>query len=229
VDERRERILVAACEIFVEKGIEQTSMREIAAASGITPVTLYRYFPDRHPIAIEIAARMVARIVDVASRDARDQFGVSDALLDPREPPVTEEAVRAHRRLFCYYSLAMIDRFRDLRDAYRYIGNFDHLYAGAYPTAELARIYRRRLREAVTAMPVLDLKKAPPEFEPDRERMVALSNVIMSFLEKMSGRDVLMGREQRVPLRTQLRHFRRHVESVLAHEFDWIENANEEE
>ena len=32
---------------------------------------------------------------------------------------------------------------------------------------------------------------------------------------------VLMGREQRVSFRTQMRHFRDHVESVLASEFGW--------
>ncbi|MFW5683638.1 MAG: TetR/AcrR family transcriptional regulator [Spirochaetota bacterium] len=221
VDERRECILDAAQTLFVERGIEQTSMRDIAAASGITPVTLYRYFPDRHPIAIEIAARMVGRIVDTASRVANERAG--HLVPQPHRAPGDDiaEYKTAQREIFCHYCLAMIDQLREIRDAYRYIGNFDHLYAGAYPSTELARYYRRRLREAVSAMPALDLKKAHPELEPDRERMVALTNVIMSYLEKMAARGALMGREQRVPLRRQIRHFRSYVESVLVREFDW--------
>lgn len=34
-------------------------------------------------------------------------------------------------------------------------------------------------------------------------------------------RGVLMGRKQRVSFRTQMRHFRDYVESVLASEFGW--------
>jgi len=45
--------------------------------------------------------------------------------------------------------------------------------------------------------------------------------VIMSFMEKMAVRGVLMGREQRVSLKRQLAHFRSYVESVLAREFEW--------
>ncbi|MFW6313587.1 MAG: TetR/AcrR family transcriptional regulator [Spirochaetota bacterium] len=218
VDSRRERILIVAQALFVRNGIERTRMRQIAAEAGITTVTLYRYFADRHPIAIEVAARMVGRIVDGASRVARERIGGSPTRhADPKS---------AQRELFCHYCLAMIDHFRELRDAYRYIGNFDHLYAGSYPSTELAARYRRRLREVVSSMPALDLKKASPELEPDRERMVALTNVIMSYMEKMAARGVLMGREQQVPLRRQLAHFRSYVESVLTQEFDWSRNCD---
>ncbi|MFW5776581.1 MAG: TetR/AcrR family transcriptional regulator [Spirochaetota bacterium] len=212
VDARRERILETAQTLFLCDGLEQTSMRSIADAADIAPVTLYRYFPDRHPIAIEIAARMVKRICDTCSTSARDVVAASE--------PGTGSGSR-ERDVFCRYALSMVDKYRDLRDAYRYIGLFDHLYAGAYPSRELARLYRRRLREAVAAMPVLDLELAPPEIERDRERMVTLTNVIMSYMEKMSARGILMGREQRVQFRTQMRHFRDYVESILGSEFGW--------
>jgi AcrR family transcriptional regulator len=213
VDGRRERILQAAQALFVRHGLDQTSMRQIAAESGITTVTLYRYFPDRHPIAVEIAARMIAQIVQVCGAVA----GASTL----EERSTTQED---HRRVFCCYALAMVDRFRELRDAYRYIGHFDHLYTDSYSSRELAVLYRRRLREVVVGLPGIDLKKAPPEMEADRERMVTLANVIMSYLQKMAARGALMGREQQVLLKTQLSHFRRYVESVLASEFGWVSN-----
>jgi AcrR family transcriptional regulator len=221
VDARRERILDAAQALFVEQGLEQTSMRQIAAESGITAVTLYRYFPDRHPIAIEIAARMVERIVGQASGIAHAAAAAPPPAVGVAEPGSAEEVVAKHRRVFGHYCLAMVDEFRTLRDAYRFIGNFDHVYAGSYPSRELAALYRRRLREAVVAMPTLDLERAPEAYEFDRERMVTLTNVIMSFMEKMAARGVLMGREQRVSLKRQLTHFRSYVESVLAREFGW--------
>ncbi len=226
MDARRERILDEAQTLFVEQGLEQTSMRQIAAESGITAVTLYRYFPDRHPIAIEIAARMVERIVLHASGIAHAAVAPSSAANDAHEPDSRESVVARQRMVFGHYCLAMIDEFRALRDAYRYIGSFDHVYAGAYPSRELASLYRRRLREAVVAMPTLDLERASREFESDRERMVTLTNVIMSFMEKMAARGVLMGREQRVSLKRQLAHFRSYTESVLVQEFGWSVDAN---
>lgn len=212
VDSRRERILETAEHVFLRDGLEETSMRSIADAAGIAPVTLYRYFPDRHPIAIEIAARMIKRIFDTCT---------AVALASSRTEGTTSDEAVGEREVFCRYCLAMVDKYRELKDAYRYIGLFDHLYAGSYPSRELARLYRRRLREAVAGMPVLDLEQAPPEIEHDRERMVTLTNVIMSYMEKMSARGVLMGREQRVQFRTQMRHFRDYVESILAGEFGW--------
>ena len=40
----------------------------------------------------------------------------------------------------------MVDEFETLRDAYRYIGRFEHLYAGSYPSEELTAWYKRRLQ-----------------------------------------------------------------------------------
>ncbi|MFW5783994.1 MAG: TetR/AcrR family transcriptional regulator [Spirochaetota bacterium] len=210
MDVRRELILEAARGLFVRNGLEQTTMRQIASESGITAVTLYRYFPDRHPIAIEVAARMVKRIFDVAGAAAHESLEASE-----------RHEHNDYRDVFCRFCLAMVDRYYELRDAYRYIGHFDHLYTGTYTSRELATLYRRRLREAVKEMPGLDLKHAAPEMEADRERMVTLTNVIMSYMQKMAARGALMGREQRVPLKVQLCHFRTYVGSILTSEFGW--------
>ena len=212
VDERRERILETAQSLFLSDGLEQTSMRQIADASGIAAVTLYRYFPDRHPIAIEIAARMIKQIFDVCSEAARPEADAALAELNDE---------RYRRETFCRYCLAMVDNYRRLRDAYRYIGTFDNLYRESYTSRELAVLYRRRLREAVSGMPALDLHEGPPEAEYDRGRMVTLSNVIMSYMQKMATRGEMMGREQRVRFRVQMRHFRTYLESILVSEFGW--------
>lgn len=59
---QRYSILDAAEAVFLEKGLESVKMSDIAAATGISRVSLYCYIPDRDPIAFEIAARMLKKL-----------------------------------------------------------------------------------------------------------------------------------------------------------------------
>ena len=66
VIEPRASILAFAEKLFLQKGLEKTSIVEIARAADITKVTLYCYFADREPIANEIAEQMLNKIADPA-------------------------------------------------------------------------------------------------------------------------------------------------------------------
>lgn len=46
----RDRILQAAIQLFVDKGIRRVAMDEVAERSGVARVTLYRYFADREAL-----------------------------------------------------------------------------------------------------------------------------------------------------------------------------------
>jgi len=48
--ERREQILQAAHDLFLEKGFEQVSIRNIAEAIEYSPATIYLYFKDKNEI-----------------------------------------------------------------------------------------------------------------------------------------------------------------------------------
>jgi AcrR family transcriptional regulator len=47
VDERRRRLLEAGSAAFAEHAFEEISMREIAAAAGVSKALLYHYFPSK--------------------------------------------------------------------------------------------------------------------------------------------------------------------------------------
>jgi AcrR family transcriptional regulator len=183
---RRASILDAAEQLFLQNGLENTSMVEIASEAGINKVTLYRYFPDRDPIAFEIAARMLRKITSVTEVDG---------------PDLTLEKVKQH-------ALAMIQNFYMLRDAYRYIGMFDHLYGDQYPSENLARWYKQE---------IFALEMSGSRFQdivrelPQAKQVVMILNTIMSFLEKMAARGELMSDEQEVPLDDQLALFEKLV------------------
>ncbi len=50
---RREEILDLAVPLFAATGFEGVSMREIAAASEVTPAALYNYFPDKEQLYLD--------------------------------------------------------------------------------------------------------------------------------------------------------------------------------
>jgi AcrR family transcriptional regulator len=51
---RRVEIFNAAVHLFLEKGFNETSMREIAAAAGVGKSTLYDYFPTKDEILVSM-------------------------------------------------------------------------------------------------------------------------------------------------------------------------------
>jgi AcrR family transcriptional regulator len=46
----KERLQVAAIELFLERGYEQTTVQDIAAASGLTERTFFRHFADKREV-----------------------------------------------------------------------------------------------------------------------------------------------------------------------------------
>ncbi|MHC1781798.1 MAG: TetR/AcrR family transcriptional regulator [Anaerolineaceae bacterium] len=56
VDQSRKRVEIfnAAVHLFLEKGFNETSMREIAGAAGVGKSTLYDYFPTKDEILVSM-------------------------------------------------------------------------------------------------------------------------------------------------------------------------------
>lgn len=69
---RREAILAAASDCFIERGFHATSMKEISVAAGMSPGTIYHYFASK--------AEIVIGIIENERRDtAKLLAGVSEA------------------------------------------------------------------------------------------------------------------------------------------------------
>lgn len=56
----RERILDAALDLFIEKGYDKTTLREIAEQLGFTKAALYYHFPSKQRILIALHLRLHA-------------------------------------------------------------------------------------------------------------------------------------------------------------------------
>ena len=188
VDDQRTNILDAAEKLFLEQGLENTSMKAIAEEAGINRVSLYRYFQDLHPIAFEIAARMLRQI-----------YG---SIIEGE----TEFDLEIGRKMM----ISAINQFYELRDAYRYLGMFDHLYGDSYPTEELAAWYKEGVGGSMLNTPNGMNGIAP-------EQMAMVGNCVMSFLQKLAARGDLMAEEQGISLDTQLALLKDMVNVYFAH------------
>ncbi|AFS39783.1 MAG: TetR/AcrR family transcriptional regulator [Leuconostoc gelidum] len=60
----RERILLAATELFLAKGYEQTTTREITKVLNITQPALYHYFGDKEALFVEVIKRVGKQVSD---------------------------------------------------------------------------------------------------------------------------------------------------------------------
>jgi AcrR family transcriptional regulator len=59
---RQDRILDAAEKLFLEQGFRSATMEGIAAASGMSKVTIYGYFPDKEAAFLAVADRFALRL-----------------------------------------------------------------------------------------------------------------------------------------------------------------------
>lgn len=55
-----ERILAAGARVLSERGYQEASTNRIAREAGVSPGSLYQYFPDKEAIVAEITRRLVS-------------------------------------------------------------------------------------------------------------------------------------------------------------------------
>lgn len=106
--ERRQKIVEAAAELFLEQGIHQTGIRDIATRAGISLGNMYNYFASKDELILEIAeieSAGLAQFVDALELAPDVARGLDDfvsAYLDYVADPVnavlnieiTSEAIR---------------------------------------------------------------------------------------------------------------------------------------
>lgn len=70
---RKELILDAAEKVFANKPFSKVNMREIAKEAGISPGSIYTYFPDQETLFLEAATRGSEDLVRIFSRFIREE------------------------------------------------------------------------------------------------------------------------------------------------------------
>lgn len=88
-----EQVLSAAQELFTERGIDGASMDAIAETSGVSKATIYKHWPDKDALCLEVLYRLKNQIPVFETDDLRADL---TALLNYE---VKEQKSAAHARL----------------------------------------------------------------------------------------------------------------------------------
>jgi AcrR family transcriptional regulator len=79
----RERMIVAAVDLFTEQGFDATTVAQIAERAGVTRSTFFRHFPDKREVLVagqETLSRLLAEGIADAPADAGPLDAVADGL-----------------------------------------------------------------------------------------------------------------------------------------------------
>jgi AcrR family transcriptional regulator len=202
VEEQRTNILDAAEQLFLQNGLVNTQMVDIAAQAGITKVTLYRYFPNRDAIALEIQARMMNRIA---------------SLVEPGDQDITIESAKK-------LAQSMIRNFDSLRDAYRFMGMFDKLYLDNPPAEALTQWTKNQLISL--PWPGAALQETVREY-PHGNRFIVVMSTVVWFLEKLALRGELTWSDQAIPMEEHLKLFEEMIVGYLDQTLETEQNDAE--
>ena len=142
------KVLEAAGRLFAEHGIDATSMDAIAEASGVSKATIYKHWPDKPALCLEVVSHLHASEPQPPLQVTDDVRGDIVAFLD-RTPTRPRSDVRSRM--------------------------MPHVWAYAVRTPEFGEVWRRRFvdtsRESLVALlrraveegrldPTLDLELA---------------------------------------------------------------------
>lgn len=75
-----EQVLAGAREVFLAEGFEGASVDDIARAAQVSKATLYKYFPDKRLLFIEVANAECTRQADLAIAQIQSSAPVGEAL-----------------------------------------------------------------------------------------------------------------------------------------------------
>ncbi|MFF0163719.1 TetR/AcrR family transcriptional regulator [Streptomyces sp. NPDC005263] len=79
----RERLVVAAVDLFTEQGYDATTVAQIAERAGVTKSTFFRYFPDKRELLVagqETLSRLLTEGIAEAPDDASPLEAVAAGL-----------------------------------------------------------------------------------------------------------------------------------------------------
>lgn len=117
----RQRILKEAEKQFIDLGIANVQMKDIASAININRRTLYRYFPSKDELAFEIEIIIMKQIQDYLMLDIGNATGKTGF-----------EKVKE------YFLKVDLDK---IREKIRFTAEFDRYFKDDYPSPELEQSF----------------------------------------------------------------------------------------
>jgi AcrR family transcriptional regulator len=173
----RERLVLAAVDLFTEQGYDATTVAQIAERAGVTKSTFFRHFPDKRELLVagqETLSRLLAEGITEAPADAGPLAAVAAGLVraaDTMGPMNRELAPRLKAAVAASTELQE-------RDALKNVG-----LAAAMTTALIARGVPDPIAALASELGVLAFKRAFAEWsEGDRDAKDDLATLTLAAL-----------------------------------------------
>ncbi len=100
-EEQRERVVARLSESFLETGLSQTSLRQLAAVAGMSDRMLLYYFSNKSDIILTVLSRIAADIADQLAQAIPETPTLAPAALIAKAVAVTQsEGMRPFMRLW---------------------------------------------------------------------------------------------------------------------------------
>ena len=170
-ENRRKTILKAAKKLFFKKGLENTTMDEIAEEAELSKGTLYIYFKSKEVLALYIINESADLLYDTLRKaDDTNKRGIE------RITDITQ---------------ALTDFFIDNRKEFQFFRYMDTLTASVGPENDILKEWQNGIEELIHV--VLDIivdgikdGSIRKDMEPDKIAFI-YSNMILSFLIRLSS------------------------------------------
>ncbi|RZJ02171.1 MAG: TetR/AcrR family transcriptional regulator, partial [Haliea sp.] len=162
--DKRNRILAAARALVSDGGWPEVQVAHVASVAGLATGSVYRYFPSKTDLCVEVLAAVSQREVDVIGAIADAQDGQDR----PRE--------RLHTAVSTFVTRAM----RNRRLAYALI---------AEPCDSAIDVARLAYRHAISRqiMQIVTDGQASGDFRSDIEPTIAATIIVGGFMESLIG------------------------------------------
>lgn len=184
----RERLVVAAVDLFTEQGYDATTVAQIAGRAGVTKSTFFRHFSDKREVLVagqEILSRLLAEGIAGAPADASPLEAVAAGLervsgamgpMNRSLAPRLKAAVAASSEL-------------QERDALKNVG-----LAAAMTTALVGRGVPGPIAHLAGELGVLAFKQGFAEWaESDREADPELAHYTLAALNELRAASAALG------------------------------------
>lgn len=118
MDNKKERIIHAAIDLFSEQGIEKTKVSDIVKKAGIAQGTFYIYFSSKLAIMPHIAQVMVAKMLNEIKKNVNENDSFLDQLKNVID--VVFSLTKDYREIFAliYAGLASTDFLQEWETIY---------------------------------------------------------------------------------------------------------------
>ncbi|MEV5545615.1 TetR/AcrR family transcriptional regulator [Streptomyces sp. NPDC052309] len=94
-ERRTAQLLDAAAVVFCRSGYAAAGMNAIAREAGVSPGTLYQFFPDKATLAARLGERLLRQLAEVRGRPPVTDASLSlEAMLDALLDPIVEFSLR---------------------------------------------------------------------------------------------------------------------------------------